>query len=316
MQFHTAKLFLYQVAFFERNLQRSPALHLNLLCEGLESAKSFLDLYLWLPPKSEMALTNSEWIQLSFGVTLAAKFAIVSKEPNVEAQTRELRHRLNVDNVFRHLALRVGSLVGRAGEGNKQKDIFFYYEQRVRKIEKWYERMIQATGADSPMTHRVVPRGTTSQQSERPSSQPGRPPINPPLATQAYIPVSVAFSHQRPQGYAPPHPNTKALVPQPPGMNGSLPTALSVTSISSLQIPYQSPMTAVGMTSISSFQQQYSPSPSIAFPNLMNAHGWDNMFTIPMEQDAMVLDVSQGYTLGIASPPSDTTSSWDSPSGQ
>ena len=28
MQFHTAKLFLYQVAFFERSLQHYPALHL------------------------------------------------------------------------------------------------------------------------------------------------------------------------------------------------------------------------------------------------------------------------------------------------
>ena len=150
MQFHTAKLFLYQVAFFERSLQHNPSLHLRTLCEGLEAAKTFLDLYLWLPPKSEMNLTNSEWIQVNFGMTLAAKFAIVSKDPSVESQTRELRHRLNVDHFFRHLSLRIGALVGRSDDGSPQWDTFAYYEHRVRKVQNWYERMCRATGHESP----------------------------------------------------------------------------------------------------------------------------------------------------------------------
>ena len=297
MQFHTAKLFLYQVAFFERNLQHSPALHLNILCDGLEGAKSFLDLYLWLPPKSEMALTNSEWIQLSFGVTLAAKFAIISREPDVEPHTRDLRHRLNIDNVFRHLALRIGSLVGRAGEGNKQKDIFFHYEQRVRKIEKWYERMLRATGAESPVSRSATLQSAASNNQQISPSQPQEIPPNPLSATPSHVPLSVAFSHQQPQGLGPP----------PTYINEQMPP----TSIQ--QLPYQAPIGTVGMAPMSSYQQ-YSPAPTIAFADLMNANGWDNMFTIPMEQDAMIFDVSQGYGLGMASPPSDTLSTWDSPS--
>lgn len=299
MQFHTAKLFLYQVTFFERNLQHSPSLHLNILCEGLESAKSFLDLYLWLPPKSEMALTNSEWIQLSFGVTLAAKFAIISKEPNVERQTRDLRQRLNIDNVFRHLALRIGSLVGRAGEGNKQKDIFFHYEQRVRKIQKWYERMLRATGADSQGLQAAVLPITASSNQRLSASQPHGLANTPQPASSSQVPVSISFSHQQPQGYA-----ASATYANDP-----------ITPAPSEQPPHQAPMAAVGLAPISSYQP-YSPTPSIAFPDLMNAHGWDNMFTIPMEHDAMIFDVSQGYGLGMASPPSDTASTWDSPPGQ
>jgi hypothetical protein len=303
MQFHTAKLFLYQVAFFERNLQHSPALNLNILREGLEGAKSFLDLYLWLPPKFEMALTNSEWIQLSFGVTLAAKFAVVSKDPNVEPQTRELRHRLNIDNVFRHLSLRIGALVGRAGEANKQKDIFFHYEQRVRKIAKWYSRMMEATGADSP-TNQTEPR-TTPRQQLPPLPQPHIPSqqnmphqVRMPQhasTSSSQVPVSVAFSHQQPQGYASSYP------------------AQQVQPTPDQSYQYQAPMATVGMTPMSTYQQ-YSPCPAIAFPDLMNAQGWDNMFTIPMEHDAMIFDVSQGYGLGIASPPSDTASQWDNSS--
>lgn len=299
MQFHTAKLFLYQVAFFERNLQNSPSLHLNILRDGLEGAKSFLDLYLWLPPKSEMALTNSEWIQLSFGTTLAAKLAIISREPNVEPQTRDLRHRLNIDNVFRHLALRIGSLVGRAGEGNKQKDIFFHYEQRVRKIEKWYDRMIRATGTENADSQAAALQAAASNHQQSTSPQPQGQPKTTQPASSSKVPVSVAFSHQQPQGYAPPV--TYSNDPMP--------------STSSQQQPYQAPMATVGLTPMTSYQQ-YSPAPSIAFPDLINAHGWDNMFTIPMEHDAMIFDVSQGYGLGMASPPSDSASTWDSPSGQ
>jgi hypothetical protein len=300
MQFHTAKLFLYQVAFFERNLQQSPYLHLNILCEGLEGAKSFLDLYLWLPPKSEMALTNIEWIQLSFGVTLAAKFAIVSRDPNVEAQTRELRHRLNIDHVFRHLALRIGALVGRAGDGNKNKDIFFYYEQRTRKIQNWYEKMIRATGAHSPHSYDTAPQANHQRLSPSHSQALQHPPIS---ATQSGIPVSTTFSHQQPQGYTAPinyssGPLLHNLVQQP--MQQPLPNA---------------PMAAIGMAPMSSYQQ-YSPTPAIAFPDLMNAQGWDSMFAIPMEHDPLVFDVNQGYSLGMASPPSDGSTWAESPSEQ
>lgn len=304
MQFHTAKLFLYQVAFFERNLQQSPALHLNIICEGLEGTKSFLDLYLWLPPKSEMALTNTEWIQLSFGVTLAAKFAIVSKDPAVEPQTRDLRHRLNIDHVFRHLALRIGALVGRAGEGNKHKDVFSYYEQRVRQIQKWYERMIQATGADSPSIQTVAPHSKTTTGHRHVSHSQGQSAYNdPPSAISSNVPVSATYSHQQPQGYA----QSLAYQQQAmPVVHQQMPQQMPH------QISPQPSLSAIGMAPMSTYSS-YSPVPSVAYPDLMNAQGWDNMFSIPMEHDA-IFDVTQGYSLGMASPPSEA--SWDSSSAQ
>jgi hypothetical protein len=79
------------------------------------------------------------------------------------------------------------------------------------------------------------------------------------------------------------------------------------------QAVQQAPL-SVGMIPMSSYTQ-YSPVPAIAFPDLMNAHGWDSMFTIPMEHDPL-LDVSQGYGLGMASPPSDTSNWAESPPTQ
>lgn len=310
MQFHTAKLFLHHVAFFERNLQQSPALHLDIICEGLEGAKSFLDLYLWLPPKSEMSLTNTEWIQLSFGLTLAAKFAIVSKDPAVEPHTRNLRHRLNIDHVFRHFALRIGALVGRAGEGNKMKDIFYHYEQRVRKIQKWYERMLIATSADSQSAQAAaVPQAHPPTADQRVSPpQPRGPHKAPSSASYSGVPVSATFSHQQPQNYAQsmPYQYQPISTAHHQSMPGQLPPHVPQ------QIAPQASVDVIGLAPLSGYSSN-SPVRSVAYPDLMNANGWDNMFSIPMEQE-LIFDVSQGYGLGIASPPSEA--SWDSSSGQ
>lgn len=266
MQFHTAKLFLYQVAFFERSLQHNPALHLQTLCEGLESAQAFLDLYLWLPPKSEMNLTNSEWIQLNFGVTLAAKFAIVSKDPKVEPQTRDLRKRLNIEKVFRHLSLRIGALVGRTDNGQRQKDVFAYYDHRVRKIQTWYERMCRATGSGSPETQPIhtVP-----------------PPLAPAVHTAPLGPSNTT------QYGATAHP---AYVPQPAMTypNSTLST---------------DPSSSMGTASLSSapYTIAYGNMPMLAFPDLMNAPGWDMLFDVPMENSDWFYDPTAAFPISKVS---------------
>lgn len=306
MQFHTAKLFLFQVAFFERDLQQSPAMHLSILSEGLEGAKDFLDLYLWLPPKSEMALTNSEWIQLSFGVTQAAKFAIVSTSPAVEAQTREARSRLNIDHVFRHLILRIGALVGRADEKNKHKDIFYHYEQRTRKVKNWYEKMMVA-----------VEKSYSDAQPTRMGTR---------IPYQQHSPH--AQSHTTPSSYAssasPMQPSPMHAAPQPVSQ-GTLPNTLSypqplhdlstqaehVHSDVSQSISNPVYDAEVGMIPISSYTM-YGNVPSIAFPDLMNAPGWDSLFTVPMEDTSWLVDVSQGYA-GMNQSNSPSDGSWGRP---
>lgn len=280
MQFHTAKLFLYQVAFFERSLQHNPALHLNTLREGLESAKAFLDLYLWLPPKSEMNLTNSEWIQLSFGISLAAKFAIVSRDPGVEPQTRELRLKLNMENVFRHLILRIGALVGRGGEGSKPRDIFAYYEQRVRKIQTWYERMLRATstGSDSP-----PPNQQAGARQQSPGNLNQTPPQHQIIQNQTLplpLPHTTSSSSPQPQQYSPLPQAAYSTQPTVAYSNGPAPT------------------NSIPMASISpnTFTTGYSPPvPMIAFPDLMNAPGWDMPFSFPMEDTSWMFDPAVGY---------------------
>ena len=298
MQFHTAKLFLFQVAFFERNLQQSPAMHLKILSEGLEGAKSFLDLYLWLPPKSEMALTNPEWIQLSFGVTQAAKFAIVSQMPAVEAQTRELRQRLNIDHVFRHLSLRIGALVGRAGEGNKKEDIFYHYEQRTRKIRNWYDKMTQAVTAQqrvsAPVPEALPLHGQVSHaQSHDESSIPPAYSTSAQASKQqaSQIPLSTTLLHQQPPQGIPTQSRPTSDDPSQPIVSNA----------------YDVPTIDIGMAPLDSYAT-YDDALPMAVPDLMNAPGWDSLFSIPMEDMSWLVDPSQGYRgMNQASSPSENS---------
>jgi hypothetical protein len=283
MQFHTAKLFLHQVVFFERQLQHDLVPHLEILREGLESAKAFLNLYLWMSPKSEMVLTLSEWIQLNFGLTLAAKFAVVSRAPDVEAQTRDLRQRLNIDNVFRHLSLRIGALVGRATDGSKEKDIFAYYEQRVRKVQTWYEGMLRATSSASPPTQQSSSSYSTPQMPHQQYPSAAASPLPPPNVQQASM-TGVGYSPQQAMCFG-----------------QSMPAGAEMHTLDP-----------------SPYAADYGQIPTIAFPDLINAPGWDMPFGMPMEDNSWLMDIPTGYEgvgVGSTNPPSEGSWSGTSPSG-
>jgi hypothetical protein len=140
MQYRTAELYLCQAAFFHKTAQLDATVQADLLCKGLSAAKSLLDFYLGLPVYAEMAFNNSEWIQISFAITVASRLAVASKHKSLDPQTRNLRQSLDLGNVIRHLSLRIGSLVTQQVDRHGSRDIFFHFEQRVRRIQSWFER--------------------------------------------------------------------------------------------------------------------------------------------------------------------------------
>ncbi|OJD32505.1 uncharacterized protein BKCO1_37000139 [Diplodia corticola] len=177
MQFHTAELFLCQAALLDWNLLALPsaassgtpsssagsALHLEVLCAGLSAAKSLLDAYLALPARAETAFNNSEWIQLSFGLTVAARLAVASttagsitgpnavitdQQKQAVSTMSQLRAALSISNALRAIAQRVGALAsatnsqtdaGQQAEAGASGNVFAQYEQRVRRIQQWFD---------------------------------------------------------------------------------------------------------------------------------------------------------------------------------
>lgn len=151
MQYCTAEMYLCQAA----SICKTPApldadaaaVHADLLCSGLAAAKSLLDYYLTLPVYADMAFNNSEWIQLSFAITVACRLAVTT--PSSTPQTRALRQSLDLGGVLRHLALRVGALVSQQVDARGGRDIFYRYEQRVRRMQAWYERCCNGSSSTS-----------------------------------------------------------------------------------------------------------------------------------------------------------------------
>ncbi|RYP89311.1 hypothetical protein DL770_004463 [Monosporascus sp. CRB-9-2] len=140
MQYRTAEMYLCQTAFFYKAVQLDTVLHAELLCSGLAAAKSLMDFYLSLPVYADMAFNNSEWIQISFAITVASRLAIASTHRAVDHQTRALRQSLDLSNIIRHLSLRIGALVTQQVDAQGGRDIFYHYDQRVRRMQAWYER--------------------------------------------------------------------------------------------------------------------------------------------------------------------------------
>ncbi|RYP31398.1 hypothetical protein DL767_005798 [Monosporascus sp. MG133] len=140
MQYRTAEMYLCQTAFFYKAVQLDTVLHTELLCSGLAAAKSLMDFYLSLPVYADMAFNNSEWIQISFAITVASRLAIASTHRAVDHQTRALRQSLDLSNIIRHLSLRIGALVTQQVDAQGDRDIFYHYDQRVRRMQAWYER--------------------------------------------------------------------------------------------------------------------------------------------------------------------------------
>lgn len=171
MQYHTAELFLCQSALVDwsilslsppsasapsssaTNGSSSSPMHLEVLCAGLSASKSLLDAYLSLPARAETAFNNSEWIQLSFGLTVAARLAVASTtlvvvdRSSVEQQQQivstmsQLRAALSMSNALRALAQRIGALASAMSQGPTEMgdNVFAQYEQRVRRIKQWFD---------------------------------------------------------------------------------------------------------------------------------------------------------------------------------
>ncbi|RYO91734.1 hypothetical protein DL763_004884 [Monosporascus cannonballus] len=140
MQYHTAEMYLCQTALFYKAVQLDTVLHAELLCSGLAAAKSLMDFYLSLPVYADMAFNNSEWIQISFAITVASRLSIASTHRAVDHQIRALRQSLDLSNIIRHLSLRIGALVTQQVDAQGGRDIFYHYDQRVRRMQAWYER--------------------------------------------------------------------------------------------------------------------------------------------------------------------------------
>ncbi|PKX96388.1 Zn(II)2Cys6 transcription factor [Aspergillus novofumigatus IBT 16806] len=143
MQFHTAELYLCQITLFDRKTLNDSmfwsSLRVEALSMGLVAARQFFQFYLALPLRAETVFNNTQWVQGGFCLTLAAKLSVAASDSSIDRQVAKLRDALDVSLILQQVILRVQALVTPLVDARGDRDVFYHYENRLKRLQWWYE---------------------------------------------------------------------------------------------------------------------------------------------------------------------------------
>jgi len=146
MQFHTTELYLCLIGVSTDAAintlptdEQWPRWRMELLSAGLVAAKSLLDYYLLQPPRSEMNHNNTEWIQISFALTLAARLVISTNQEAIQQETAYLRSFLGMSDILTEFINRLDAITTEQVDDSGDRDVFFHSSRRLKRLQTWFE---------------------------------------------------------------------------------------------------------------------------------------------------------------------------------
>lgn len=139
MLYHTVRLHNVQMRLSAPGTESGAFTDSHAFTEGFQAASYLLNSFLNFPLRTEMAFNNSEWLQLSFALTVAAKLVFAATDPLVGQEIKRLRDSLGLSSILRQLVRRLGALASPVTDDQGQPDIFHGFEQRVRRMQTWFE---------------------------------------------------------------------------------------------------------------------------------------------------------------------------------
>lgn len=146
MQVHTTDLYLSQITLFDRKTPHDSMfwslLRIEALSVGLTAARHLLQFYLALPLRSETVFNNAQWVQIRFCVTQAAKLSVAASDPSIDQQVAKLRDSLDMCMMLQQVILRVQALVTPLVDARGKRDVFYHYENRLKRLQWWYKTQI------------------------------------------------------------------------------------------------------------------------------------------------------------------------------
>ncbi|KFZ16534.1 hypothetical protein V502_05049 [Pseudogymnoascus sp. VKM F-4520 (FW-2644)] len=147
MQYHAVELNLYQIALLDRSAESevprlvpSSAWRLDILCAGLISAKSLISYFLSVPARTQLALSNTEWIQIGVAMVVASKLSVATRGTTASRETMALRDSLDMLGFVKEAVAVVSQLVTQVVDADGGRDIFYHYWKRGKLIQCWYEK--------------------------------------------------------------------------------------------------------------------------------------------------------------------------------
>jgi hypothetical protein len=144
MQFYTVEMYLCQITLFDHKPGAQPLRHessfqIEVLRMGLTAAKTLLHFYTCLPLGCDAKFPNVGWVQLGFAVTLACKLVVAASKPSVHPHTVDLCRALDISNTMRQCILRIQALITSDMDASGDRDVFFHYEKRLKRVQWWFE---------------------------------------------------------------------------------------------------------------------------------------------------------------------------------
>lgn len=139
MLYHTAQLHTIQMRLFTSGERPGNSWDICDVEEGFRTASSLFGFQLSLPLRKEVAFNNSEWLQLSFALTAAAKMVLAASDPAIADRTKELRDSLDVLSLLSQIGLRLGAMESSAVDNSGEPDVFHQYGQRVKRMQARFE---------------------------------------------------------------------------------------------------------------------------------------------------------------------------------
>ncbi|KAJ5628484.1 hypothetical protein N7490_010712 [Penicillium lividum] len=142
--FYAAELSLCQIAVFDHNRNAQDTHNysshqIDALCMGLSVSKTLLDFYISLPLRHDVAFNNAMWVQLGFAATLACKLAVAAMHPSIQPHTADLCRALNISSLLSKCILRIQALVTSDMDASGDRDVFYHYEKRLKRVKWWFE---------------------------------------------------------------------------------------------------------------------------------------------------------------------------------
>ncbi|KAK6223853.1 zn 2cys6 transcription factor [Colletotrichum tabaci] len=152
-QLHTIQLCLNQLSLPEApfglsNPQNAPMQRLIAgLSESIVSAKSLVCVLLHTPPGQEVFFPNIVWVMLHCGFTLAARLDLLAADPRIGFMAEHLRQFSDIAHTIRQVVLRLESASSPDLDDRGDRDSFYHFAIRTKRVEKFYLEQQQRQSA-------------------------------------------------------------------------------------------------------------------------------------------------------------------------
>ena len=138
----------------------------GLFSDSVLAAKSLLDILITMAPGHEKALTNLEWISLSYAVSFSARLDVLMADPRIAHLTSQARRRLGFQYTIRQAILRLRSIITPGTDRSGDCDTFSHFLRRAETVEVRSSRQVRSPTAPSDVVATPSSREPTVAERE------------------------------------------------------------------------------------------------------------------------------------------------------